>query len=696
MRLPKLSGLFVALVLTPALAAAESELTRYRLYKFQQPIGTERALAERRADGTTEVRSTFAFNDRGTTVPLASLLALDPSGAALRFQIWGSTSRMSAADDRVTIAGGVAEIEHGGKSSQKPVPEHFFVSAGYAPVAVTERLWMYWNAHGRPAVLPILPAGEVQIAARGSDEIVDDSGATHRLERFSIAGLAWGRETIWIDGAGRLAAVKAIDAEFDHFEAMRAGFTQALGRFVEIAAADGLAELGELAAAHTGDDAAAGGPVANPVGGPAGGPVAWVGATLVDATGAAPVPDAVVVVDGGRIVAAGPRSKVKIPRGTRRIDVRGKTILPGLWDMHAHFQQVEWGPVYLAAGITTVRDCGNELDFVRAASSAIASGKGLGPRILLACIVDGQGPKSVGTSQLRDTTEIAPLIDRFRAAGCSQVKIYSSLPPALIAPLASAAHAAGMSVTGHIPTGIGAVHAVEAGMDMINHLQFVTRALLPPSYDPDANLPQPVARRAMAEIDLESETARRTLDLFAARGVVVDPTIALAELGSTSHDELLAVEPGLGKLPGPLRPMFETFGFPTGSGAAAVAAAEEERRLRALDLAVVRALHAHGVPIVAGTDQAVPGHSLYRELELYVAAGMTPMEAIRTATAVPAKVMKLDAELGTIEPGKRADLIVVDANPLDDIRNLRRVSTVVTGGRAFATAPLWRLVDFEP
>jgi len=675
-------GLFIALVLAPAIAAAESELTRYRLYKFQQPIGTERAIAERRADGTTEVRSTFAFNDRGTTVPLASLLALDSSGAPLRFQIWGSTSRHSAADDRVTIASGIAEVEHGGETSRKPVPERFFVSGGYAPVAVTERLWMYWNAHGRPAVLPLLPAGEVRIAARGSDEIVDDSGATQRLERFSIAGLAWGRETIWIDGAGRLAAVKAIDAEFDHFEAMRAGFTQALGRFVEIAAADGLAELGELAAVHTDDEAAASGPVA------------WVGATLVDATGAAPVPDAVVVVDGGRIVAAGPRSMVKIPRGARRIDVRGKTILPGLWDMHAHFQQVEWGPVYLAAGITTVRDCGNELDFVRAASSAIAGGRGLGPRILLACIVDGQGPRSVGTSQLSDATEIAPLIDRFRAAGCLQVKIYSSLPPALIAPLAAAAHAAGMSVTGHIPAGIGAVHAVEAGMDMINHLHFVTRALLPPSYDPDANLPQPVVRRAMGEIDLESESVRRTLDLLAARGVVVDPTIALAELGSTAHDELRAVEPGLGKLPGPLRPMFETFGFSAGSGA--TAAAEEARRLRALDLAVVRALHAHGVPIVAGTDQAVPGHSLYRELELYVAAGMTPLEAIRTATAVPAKVMKLDAELGTIEPGKRADLIVVDANPLDDIRNLRRVSTVVTGGRAFATAPLWRLVDFAP
>lgn len=692
MRFPRplvLLPLLLPLAAAPRPAGATSETTRFRLYKFQQAIGTERAIAESRPDGSTEIRTTFAFNDRGTTVPLASLLSVDTSGAPLRFQIWGSTSRHSTTDERVTVAGGIAEIEHAGETRREPVPERFFVTGGYAPVSITERLWMYWNSHGRPAELPVLPTGEVLIAARGFDEVTDDTGAKQRLGRFSVGGLAWGRETIWIDGNGRLAAEKAIDAEFDHFEAVRAGYTQALGDFVRIAAADGLAELAELGVAVAAGGAAAG----ETPGAPTSGAVAWIGATLVDATGAAPVPDSVVVVDGDRIVAAGPRSKVRIPRGARRVDVRGQTILPGLWDMHAHFQQVEWGPVYLAAGVTTVRDCANELDFVRAARDAVASGKGLGPRILLACIVDGQGPRSVGTSQIREVAEIAPLVETFRAAGCAQVKIYSSLPPNLIAPLATAAHAAGMTVTGHIPAGIGAVHAVEAGLNMINHLHFVTRALLPPKYDPDATLPAPVFRRAAGEIDLESPEVHATLDLFARRGVVVDPTIALAELGSATHEELLAVEPGLEKLAPPLRPTFETFGAAPGATAEETA---ERRRLRDLDLAIVRALHAHGVAIVAGTDQAVPGYSIHREMELYVEAGLSPMEAIRSATAVPAKAMRLDSELGTIAPGMRADLILVDGDPLTDIRNLRRVTTVVTGGRAYATAPLWKLVGFTP
>ena len=111
---------------------------------------------------------------------------------------------------------------------------------------------------------------------------------------------------------------------------------------------------------------------------------------------------------------------------------------------------------------------------------------------------------------------------------------------------------------------------------------------------------------------------------------------------------------------------------------------------------VLRALHRAGVSIVTGTDQAVPGHSLHREMEIYVAAGFSPMEAIQAATIVPARSMKRDNEAGTVEAGKRADLIVVDGDPLADIRNLRRVVTVVQAGRAYDTAGLWRMIGFEP
>jgi imidazolonepropionase-like amidohydrolase len=113
-------------------------------------------------------------------------------------------------------------------------------------------------------------------------------------------------------------------------------------------------------------------------------------------------------------------------------------------------------------------------------------------------------------------------------------------------------------------------------------------------------------------------------------------------------------------------------------------------------MAVLGALHRAGIPIVAGTDQVVPGHSLHREIELYVKAGFTPMEAIQAATIVPARVMKLDKETGTVEAGKAADLIILDANPLENISNIRTVRSVITGGRLYNTAELWQSVGFKP
>jgi imidazolonepropionase-like amidohydrolase len=653
------------------------ETETFRLYKFQQAIGAERSVRERRPDGSVEIRTSFAFRDRWTTVPLSSVLRLAKDGTPVFFQLWGSTSRGTSADERVSIEGGAARIERDGAGSNAAAPRVFFTADGYAPVAVTEELWRYWQSHGRPAEIPLLPSGRASIERRGVDDVTDDAGKPVRLERFAVSGLEWGRETLWVDADGRLAALKAVDAEFDHFEATRDGYSDALPRLIASAAADGMAALKELCA-----------PLLSVPEAGEGKAVAYVGATLVDGRGGPPVPDAAVVVLDGKIAAAGPRRDVRIPSGARRVELAGKFLLPGLWDMHAHFEQVEWGPLYLAAGVTTVRDCGNEMDFIRSVRDTIEAGKGLGPTILLACFVDGESPGSIGTTRLRDESEIPAIIARFRDARCSQVKIYQSVPPKLIAPLAKAAHEAGLTVTGHVPTGIGAVHAVEAGMDQINHIGFIVRALAPDSYDPDASLSGSVRTKAMKEMDLASPSSRRTLELFKSRHVVVDPTMALADLGTHSREENARREPGLAKVAEPLREPLASMGSPAGSESAAL--------VWKADLDVLRALHASGIPIVAGTDQAVPGHSLHREMEIYVEAGFTPMEAIQSATIVPARAMGREKDSGTIEAGKRADLIVVDGDPLADIRNLRRVVTVVQAGRAYDAAKLWRLVDFTP
>ncbi|HWJ48643.1 MAG TPA: amidohydrolase family protein, partial [Candidatus Udaeobacter sp.] len=462
------------------------------------------------------------------------------------------------------------------------------------------------------------------------------------------------------------------DAEFDHFEAIRDGYESALGDFVARAGADSMSALADISRKIPGSHAST---------------IAIVGATLIDGTGDAPVPEAVVVIHDGRIVAVGPRSKVKVPQDDTTVDAHGKTILPGLWDMHAHFEQVEWGPIYLAAGVTTVRDCGNEFEFITAVRDAIAQGRGLGPRLLLAGFVDGTSPMAIGTVRA-DTPEQARIwTNRYHDAGFQQMKIYSSVKLEEVKAVADEAHRLGLTVTGHVPEGLTAYQVIEAGQDQINHIPYIgdiMRAPLP------ANATRADRRNAAANLDLSSAEAQKALTFLKNHHTVIDPTLSIYELfGATSDNPPNTFEPGINKLPAELAQPLTDVGPPDENS-------KIGQQIFQKDLSIVGALHRAGIPIVAGTDQAVPGHSLHRELELYVQAGFTPMEAIQAATNVPAHVMGLDKELGTIEQGKRADLILINGDPLQDIHNTRNVEYVITNGTMYHAAELWQSVVFKP
>ncbi len=269
----------------------------------------------------------------------------------------------------------------------------------------------YWRAHGSPAQLATLPTGEVKIQDRGA-ETIDIGGRSVQVERYSVRGLIWGLETLWMDGNDNLVALVSTDAEFDHFEAVREEYEPALAKFVASAARDQMATLTELSKQTAGRRTGA---------------FAFVGATLIDGSGKPPVPNATVVTREGKIVAAGPRAKVKVPGDAQRVDVSGKFIIPGLWDMHAHYEQVEWGPIYLAAGVTTVRDVGNEFDFITAVRDAVNSGNALGPHMLLAGIVDGDSPYALGFARVNSPADAQTWVQRYHDSGFQQMKIYSSV-----------------------------------------------------------------------------------------------------------------------------------------------------------------------------------------------------------------------------------------------------------------------------
>jgi len=649
--------------------AEQVEQGKFVLHKFEQPIGQETYEITRNGESLS-VKIDFKFTDRGGAVPLTATFRSANDLTPSAFEIKGKNARFSTIDQAVEVQLEKVRLRDRDKWTNAARPKQFFTIAGYAPATMQMLMVRYWATHGSPAELATLPSGRVKIEPRGQDT-VGVNGKNETFHRYAVEGLIWGRETLWFDSSHNLVAAITTDAEFDHFEAIREGYESALGKFVGVAGADGMAALAEISRGISGSRSDS---------------MALVGGILIDGTGSEPVPDSVVLIEKGRIAAAGPRATVKIPREATQVDARGKTVLPGLWDMHAHFEQVEWGPIYLAAGATTVRDCGNELEFITAVRDAIKNGKGLGPQLLLAGIVDGSGPNAIGVARV-DTPEQAKMwVDRYHDAGFQQMKIYSSVRIEELKAVADEAHRLGITVTGHVPGGITAFEAVEAGQDQINHIYYIAWMISTPQGATGAD-----RMKAIAPLDLNSPQTQKALAFLVEHGTVVDPTLANLELKMTKSTAKPPVtfEPGIAKIAPELAAILADVGSPS-------PVADLQERRFAKFVAITGALHKAGVPIVAGTDQSVPGHSLHREIELYVQAGFTPMEAIQAATVVPARVMGLDKEVGTVEPGKRADLILVDGNPLESIHNIRNVKYVVADGKMYDCAELWRSVGFKP
>jgi len=647
------------------------EQGKFVLHKFEQAIGQETYQAKR--DGNSlVVTMDFKFTDRGQPVPLVATFRGAQDLTPENFEIKGQTARPVSIDEAVTVDAGKVHMRNRERQSDEPMPTGpFFTIAGYAPTTMQMLMVRYWMTHGSPAQLPTLPGGTVRVEPRGQDIVRIDAKDT-KLDRYTIEGLIWGRETLWFDADHNLVASVTTDAEFDHFEAIREGYESALGDFVARAGSDGMNALSEISKGIPGSR--------DPV-------LAIAGGTLIDGTGSGPISDAVVIVKDGRIVAVGPRSSVKVPKDAHVVDAKGKFLLPGLWDMHAHFEQVEWGPIYLAAGVTTVRDCGNEFEFITAVRDAIAQGRGLGPRLLLAGIVDGTGPLALGVERVDTPEQARQWTDRYHSAGFQQMKIYSSVKLDELKIISEEAHRLGMTVTGHVPEGLNAFQAIEAGQDQINHIQYILDIMHAPFPGDTSRADR---RKAMAELNLESPEAQKALSFLKDHHTVVDPTMGLFELfTATTARPPASFEPGINKIAPELAQPLTDVGPPSERS-------EVGDKLFQKELAVIAALHHAGIPIVAGTDQAVPGYSLHREIELYAQAGFTPMEAIQAATIVSARAMGLEKDSGTVEKGKRGDLIIINGNPLEDIHNTRNVEYVITNGAMYHTTELWKSVGFKP
>ena len=311
------------------------------------------------------------------------------------------TSRTVAAS--VEFDGTRAKVVRSGKSSDVAIPAIAYAVSSYAPTAQHLALIRYWESHGSPSTIAIVPGdpNPVTIRKRGIDTV--GKGAKRvQLTRYTIDGVIWGINYLWIDAEGRLAMFATGGGGGLSFKTVRAALLPLRDELMDVATRAQMAELLAITSR------------AKPI---AEGSLALVGATLVDATGAPAVPNATVVVEKGRIVAAGPSASTPVPPGARRIDVAGKTIVPGLWDNHAHLHQIEWIPTYIAAGVTSVRDMGSEWPLLVAMRSAIRSGRVTGPNLFFAGLIDGPGPQGFGEFSAATPAEGRAIVRRYHRAG---------------------------------------------------------------------------------------------------------------------------------------------------------------------------------------------------------------------------------------------------------------------------------------
>jgi imidazolonepropionase-like amidohydrolase len=385
-----------------------------------------------------------------------------------------------------------------------------------------------------------------------------------------------------------------------------------------------------------------------------------------------------VLVSGGKIQMVGTMLP-KLPAGTRVRDGNGKTLVPGLWDSHMHVGDDFQAVSELALGVTSCRNPGGPIELEVSQRERRDNGTLLAPECFDSVIVDQKGPLvAQGSIAVGSLDEAIAAVRKIKANNLTAVKFYTSMNPAWIPPAAAEAHKLGLHVHGHIPAGMRTLDAINAGYDEITHIYFATMQAMPDAVVAKSNTTMRLLGpgKYFKDVDLDAEPMKTVIKTMAEKHIVLDPTLVVVEgvLLANAGTVTPAYAAYVGTLPAATERGFKSGPIPYLPGMTRADAAASVHHMQEY----VTKLRRAGVPIVAGTDGF--GMELVRELELYVGGGMTPAEALATATIIPARNVKADARTGSIIVGKEADLLLVDGDPEKNIGDLRHVDQVMSDG----------------
>jgi len=646
---------------------SETSRTPYDSLSFQIYFGDQLAgyqYSWKDNDGT--YRGVFEYNDRGRGPKFDEKIRTDETGSITYFEVNGHNYLKDTVNEKFQVNDDEASWESTTEQGKSDFNQHPFYIASSGGFTGTELLIRKLLSSPNQTV-DLLPGGTAHLEK--SEDV--NLGDSLHLKLITITGLDFTPSYTWMDDNGRFFAFTS--SWFSCIPQGRSDLIKVLRPIQEESENKFYTELATNLIEKPEND------------------IAITNVNLFDSRKAVLIEHQTVIITGNRISNVGNSDDVGIPDKARVIDGTGKMLLPGFFDNHAHISK-SGAILDIAAGVTSIRDMANSLDLPDT-KGKFENNTLIGPRITTMCgFIDKAGPYAGPTGKIVNTLQEAlEAVDYYKEHGYNQIKLYSSIEPSWVKPITEKAHGLSMKVSGHIPSHMLASQAVLDGYDGIQHINMIALNFLPDTIDTRTPLRFTMVAEHTHELDTASEEFKSFLDLLKTHKTVVDPTVSVFESMFTAKpgeaDPSFAMV--LNRLPVQIQRSFYGGGLPIPAERDAI---YKESYQRLLDM--IAALYHKGIPMVPGTD-ALEGFGLYRELENYVKAGIPASKVLEMATLTSAKVSKVDDQLGSIEKGKLADVILIDGNPLQNISDVRKVILTIKDGNIYDPGKLYNAMGVK-
>ncbi len=619
-------------------------------------------------DGTIKIVLDMVENGRGPHFD--DTLRLGPDGTPVAFTAAGHHTFGAVVHEEFTRQGDHARWKSEEESGERDVKGPAF----FVPVSDLFETygWIIEAAIAHGGKLALLPGGEVRVE-KLTDMTVKVGAQSRHLTDYGYIGLDLIRGHVWMNDDGTFFGFV-----FAGFSFVPDGWESVADTLVAKQEALDRAHDAQLAATFAHKPPAAG--------------LVYTHARVLDVEHGKWLADSAVVVAGDKILAVGPTKSVRIPPGAEVVDLGGKALIPGLWDMHAHFGDAD-GLLDVASGVTSVRDVGNNPDKLDDYKKRFDEDSAIGPHVYRFGFIEGRNPKAASSKVTAETeAEAIAGVEFFAKRHYDGIKIYNSVKPELVPIIAREAHKRGMAVTGHIPVHMLANEAVRAGYDGIEHINMLFLNFFA-THDTDT---RDTTRFTLvgdkaASFDLNGKPMRDFIQLLKDHHTIIDPTVNAFEdlLVGQSGKITPGLEVTVARLPLLLQRQYRSGGLPLGDKTQLYHDSFEKQ------LALVKLLADDKVPLVVGTD-SLAGLFLHHEMALFVRAGISPAATLRMATLDSARALHQDAHTGSIAAGKSADLVVIDGDPLANIADIGKVVTTMRGGLVFTSPPLYEAMGVQP